>query len=547
MSSSPKTKTNAMSMLFQPRRPRRRRSFSWGLGLLAIAVALLIPATAFAIPGSGEFVALYSDGGREMTALYNLIAKICLAILIIVEGVLLYAILKFRRRSDEDQPVQNHGDLRLEFGWTMAALAIQVWIGVATIDVMFTTESAPDEVDLTVVAEASQWDWDFYYDFDDRGTLIHPDLVVPAHQNVKLQVTSRDVIHAIFIPDLGIKIDAVPGRYNHWWFRADGPVAQVRPEDHATVGRSDETLKQTRSGRFHSDRGSTTRQVTGLEQRVDYLGASREIEEVSPYANYNAIEYQGTCAEMCGMDHWNMYFRTVVMTGSSFERWVTDQFETVDEADGQQVYDAQCATCHGDDGTGVADNPTLVGSDIVATDSDDARWEHIEIVLEGRGAMTAFGSILNDDEVAEVINHERLSWGNDGGTVEPEDVAAYREEQGMSPFPAAAVDPVPTDDLMALGGRIYQSCAGCHGSDGVGPDYIPDIAGSDLVTDDDPAALGHLLLDGRDSDEWPGKKRPVGRTMSDLELSAIMTYIRQSFGNEAMEVQPFDVIDIRNP
>ena len=533
--------------------PSRLRSSLRGrgttvLGLMALVIAFLIPVTAFAIPGSGEFVALYSEGGREMTGLYNLIAKICLAILIIVEGALLFAIIKFRRRSDGEQPVQNHGDLRLEFGWTMAALAIQIWIGVATINVMFSTESAPEQVDLTVVAEASQWDWDFTYDFDDdRGTLIHPDLVVPAHKNVKLQVTSRDVIHAIFVPALGIKIDAVPGRYNHWWFRADGPVAQVRPDDHATVGRNEDNLPQTRSGRFHSDRGATTRTVTGVEQRVDYLGQSRQVEEVSPYADYSAIEYQGVCAEMCGMDHWNMYFRAVVMTPSSFERWVNDQFETVEDADGQQVYDTQCATCHGDDGTGVADNPTLVGSDIVNTDSDDARLEHIEIVLQGRGAMTAFGGILNDDEVAEVINHERLSWGNDGGSVEPEDIAAYREEAGMSPFPAAAVDPVDRDDLMTLGGRLYQSCAGCHGSDGVGPDYIPDLAGNDMVVDEDIEPLANLLIEGRDSDEWPGQKRPLARNMSDLELSALLTYIRLSFGNEAMEVQPFDIMDIRNP
>lgn len=516
--------------------------------LLAFALLLLLPVVAFAIPGSGEFVAHYTEGGREMTELYNLIAKICLGILILVEGVLLFAIIAFRRKSDDERPVQNHGNLRLEAGWTLGALAIQIWIGVVTIDVMFSTETPPDEIDMTIIAEASQWDWDFHYEFpddDDREPFTHPDLVVPAHHNVNLIVKSDDVLHAIFVPDLGIKIDAVPGRNNRWWFRADGPVAQVRARDFATIDRLDVPYTQTRPPRFRESRNAAQRQVTGLERRVEYLGYTREVPEVSPYADYNAVEYQGTCAELCGRDHWDMYFRAVVMTPSSFDRWVDDRLTTYVEPEGDAIYARRCSTCHGDDGMGDAINPTLVGVDRVV--DPDMIDDHIEIVLQGEGQMPQFGAVLNDEEVAAVINHERTSWGNDGGTIEPEEVARVREALGLEPRPAMAVEPTPTDELMATGERIYQSCIGCHGADGQSfdPDLVPPLANNDLVVGDEVDELTRILVEGRDSDQWPGRKSPVARSMTDEQLASLLTYLRGSFGNDAPPVQPIEINEIR--
>ncbi len=526
------------------RSPVKQPSLKGAGVLLAIVTVLLFPAVAFAIPGSGEFVSVFSESGREITHLYNIIAKICLVILVIVEGVLIFAILKFRRRDDDERPVQNHGNLRLEFGWTMGALLIQVYIGILTIDVMYSTEVIPDDVDMTVEAVARTWDWHFVY--PDQGGLVHEDLVVPAHKTVKLEVTSQDVIHAIFIPELGVKIDAVPGRYNYWWFRADGPLGQVRVNDFATVSRPERILPQTRPD-FLSRRGdATARAVTGLEQQVTFLGASpgRRVEPgaVSPYAGYNAKEYQGLCAELCGLGHWDMYFRAVVMTPSSFERWVHDMQTAVTEVDGEQAYLAECATCHGDAGQGIAENPSLVGSNIV--NNPDHKEEHIEIVLMGRGAMPGFAATYNDAAVAAMVNHERVSWGNSGGEIDEDDVAALRESLGLSPFPAGGAEPVDTDDLLFQGERLYAACSSCHGADGVGPDFIPAIAGSELVLGD-PADLAQVLIEGRDLDQWPGEKRPVARSMTDLQLASLLTYLRLSFGNDAGAVQPFEVEEIR--
>jgi cytochrome c oxidase subunit II len=508
--------------------------------LLCLVTALLIPAAAWAIPGSGEFVALHSDSGREITQLYNIIAKICLAVLIIVEGVLIYTILRFRRRSDDERPVQNHGDMRLEAGWTLAALAAQVYIGAITIDVMYKVETMPENIDMTVEAIAFQWDWRFRY--PDHGGLISRDLVVPAHANVKLEVTSEDVIHSIFIPALGVKMDAVPGRFNYWWFRADGPINQVRAPNYATASANPFIYPSTRPDFLQRFPDATERPIAGLEQRVDHLGASRQVEEVSPYAKYNAVEYQGLCTELCGKGHWDMYFRAVVMSQSSFNQWVRDQQTAVREVSGPALYSEQCSTCHGAEGQGGGTFPSLVASAIVAQ-PDQAR-DHIQLVLQGRAAMPGFADRLNDAEIAAVVTHERISWGNAGGEVSDEDVAEVRAALGLPPFPAGGAEPIATADLMRDGARLYQSCTTCHGNDGRGLEIVPNLAGNATVLGDE-ARLVAILDRGQDLPQWPGAKTPVARSMTDYQVAALLTYIRQSWGNEATPVQPVDVTRAR--
>ncbi|MFB6375451.1 MAG: cytochrome c oxidase subunit II, partial [Bradymonadaceae bacterium] len=201
---------------------------------LAVTIVglLMIPTLVWAVPGSGEFVSVSSSSGEQITQLYNTIAKICLAILIVVEGALLFAIIKFRRTSEDEQPEPVHGNFKLEVGWTLAALAIQVFIGWKSVDVMFNVETDPTTVksksnpELLVEAIAWQWDWQFRYpaqtfNGEKFETFTSDDLVIRANTKVELDVTSRDVLHSLYIPALGVKIDAVPGRFNYWWFTAE--------------------------------------------------------------------------------------------------------------------------------------------------------------------------------------------------------------------------------------------------------------------------------------------------------------------------------------
>lgn len=89
---------------------------------------------------------------------------------------------------------------------------------------------------------------------------------------------------------------------------------------------------------------------------------------------------------------------------------------------GESVYNQDCARCHGQQGEGVAGFPPHAGNSLVTGDPAPV----IEIVLNGRGAMPAFGGQLSDEEVAAVISYIRNTWGNDASIVSPSDVDATR-------------------------------------------------------------------------------------------------------------------------
>jgi cytochrome c oxidase subunit 2 len=92
-------------------------------------------------------------------------------------------------------------------------------------------------------------------------------------------------------------------------------------------------------------------------------------------------------------------------------------------ATGETVYSQNCARCHGSEGAGSGgDFPPLVGSDLVTGDPEPV----IEIVVDGQGAMPAFGDELDDEEIAAVVSYIRNTWGNDAGVVDPAAVEALR-------------------------------------------------------------------------------------------------------------------------
>lgn len=528
--------------------------------LVAVFLVLAVPTLAFAVPGSGEFISNYAPGGRSVTELYNILAKICLAILLLVEGLLLVAIIKFRRKSADERPVQTHGNLKLEIGWTLAAAVVQVYIGVITINVMTEVEviPEPENIGITVEAIAYQWGWQFRY--PDYNGMLTDDLVVPAHTNVKLEITSRDVIHSIFIPELGVKMDAVPGRFNLWWFNADGPVNQVLADGKRANRVEKERKVTTRPDIVSFFNPRPDRDVTGLEERVTYLAASRTVEEVSPYAKYDAVEYRGMCTEICGKGHYNMYFRTVAMTQTSFDQWVKDQQTGSTEADGGAIYQQKCASCHGADGAGVPGSfPPLVN--VPWTNDDTMKDAHIEVVLKGSEASTLQGpteingvvynsvmqpwhDTMNDVEVAAVVNHERISWGNKGTEVSAEDVERVRASLGLPPFPAGGAEPIPESELLAEGENLYAACASCHGADGKAMNGVPNLAGNTTVLSDVKGTIASLV-NGQDKEQWPGMKSPMGRSMTDRQLSALITYMRKSWGNEGGVVLPDEIQRLR--
>ncbi len=531
---------------------------------LAFLSLFLLPAIAFAIPGSGDFISTESPSGRAISGLYDEVVLICWVILILVEVLLVVAIVKFRRTKANQNPVQNHGNMNLEIGWTLAVVVVQIYIAIITLDVMDQTEVMP-ETQITVEAIAYQWGWQFKY--PDYDNMITDDLVVPAHVNVKLEVTSKDVIHSIFIPELGVKIDAVPGRYNYWWFNADGPVNQVEYKapkrkfvDHAPRVTTRPPIASEINDWF-KDKSDRREGVSGLEGRVKYLAQSRKVDGPSPYMKYSAVEYRGMCTELCGKGHYNMYFRTVAMTETSFQQWVFDQKNKGGEADGKALYGAKCASCHGAEGKGTPPTfPPLIGTNWMKKENAE---KHIEVVLSGSGAeslkgttkilgsdysgvMAAWNDAFNDEEIAAIVNHERTSWGNDGGKVTAKDVQKKRDALGLPPFPAGGATPIPDATLLANGRKQYNACSSCHGIAGVSSiSGVPNLKGNPTVLADTKKTIS-IITKGVDTPQFNGSCPPMATSLNAHNLGSLLTYIRKSFGNDRPAVQPSEARRLRN-
>ena len=137
-------------------------------------------------------------------------------ITILVEGILIYTVWRFRNNDDPKPTKENR---RLEITWTVATAIILLFVGVASYQVLAqpaitampqgTADDQANATEVTVVSQ--QFFWTFKYPEENvtsRGTL-----VLPANRTVSLRITSKDVIHSVHVPELGLKQDAVPGQY----------------------------------------------------------------------------------------------------------------------------------------------------------------------------------------------------------------------------------------------------------------------------------------------------------------------------------------------
>jgi cytochrome c oxidase subunit 2 len=198
------------------------------LPALALPLVLLISACASDAPQD----TLEPEGplAREIDNLVSPVFLVAAVVFVLVEFGVLYLIFRFRRRQDDDDlPAQTHGNTKLEIGWTVLPAAILGVIAVMTVSTLFNLENEESD-GLTVGVEGHQWWWGFDYDTDGDGEADFTtanDLVIPAGQNVELEITSADVIHSFWIPALNGKKDAVPGRTTDLMLNADEPGTYV--------------------------------------------------------------------------------------------------------------------------------------------------------------------------------------------------------------------------------------------------------------------------------------------------------------------------------
>lgn len=154
-----------------------------------------------------------SDFARVSHAIFVEIFWWDFGIFAVVATVLLLAIFRFRERDPEALPPQIRGNAWLELSWTIGPVIALTFIALPTVTAIFRSQATPAADALRVRVIGHQWWWEFQY--RDLGVTTASDLHLPVGQAIALDVTSPDVIHSFWVPQLGGKRDTIPGRENH--------------------------------------------------------------------------------------------------------------------------------------------------------------------------------------------------------------------------------------------------------------------------------------------------------------------------------------------
>lgn len=158
---------------------------------------------------------------------------------------IIYCALRFRRKSDDEEPRQIHGNNRLEVAWTLIPFAILISLFLVTfVNMGYINNLAADQkaTAINVCVQGERFDWSYIYVATpdcpplhrtaaggvtyiplDKSIPTSTTLVVPAGHPVQLKLVSTDVNHSFFIPSLAGQVNAIPGQTNEMWFQVDQP------------------------------------------------------------------------------------------------------------------------------------------------------------------------------------------------------------------------------------------------------------------------------------------------------------------------------------
>lgn len=298
--------------------------------------------------------------------LYYPVFYVAVFVFFAVEGLLLFTIIKFRRRPNSTQlPVQTHGNTRLEVGWTILPSLILAVIAVPTISTIVDLAEKPaNPLEVRVIGR--QWWWEFQYkDPNDASKTVYAanEMHIPAGRKIYLTIESEDVIHSFWVPNLAGKQDAIPGRRNYLTFDA------LRP---------------------------------GV--------------------------YQGECAEFCLDSHALMRFLVVAETQGNFDQWLLAQSQpgaipsgSGSLARGRQLFTGQanpainCFACHAVEGTTngrVGPNLTHVGSRVTIganrlenTPENLVRWIKNPRAYKPGAKMPAWEGTIADEDIKAIADY----------------------------------------------------------------------------------------------------------------------------------------------
>lgn len=203
----------------------------------------------FFLPGLVvSFLALFAGvagaatpGSEAIDDLFRIVLLPALGIGILVQILLIYAVIKFRRRRGHTSPANpvKTNDSRLEAAWTIVPALILLLVGVATFRTLTITDTIPENPDVVVTVTGQQFFWSFRADNGTAVVNTTGELTVRVGDLVKLIITSTDVIHSFYIPAFNLKVDAVPGHENVYWFQAlEAGDYEIRCAELCGVGHS---------------------------------------------------------------------------------------------------------------------------------------------------------------------------------------------------------------------------------------------------------------------------------------------------------------------
>jgi len=218
--------------------------FNRFLIVLAGAFGLALTAPALAATGDGQpapwqmgFQKANTPIMEQITSFHTYVTIIITLIALFVLGLMVYVMVRFNEKRNPE-PARTTHNTALEIAWTVVPILILVAIAIPSFRLLFAQYDFP-KADLTITATGNQWYWSYEYPdlgikFDSiivqdadlkpgqpRLLTVDHEVVVPVGKNVIVGLKSNDVIHDWAMPSFGIKLDAVPGRLQQTWFRAD--------------------------------------------------------------------------------------------------------------------------------------------------------------------------------------------------------------------------------------------------------------------------------------------------------------------------------------
>lgn len=480
---------------------------------------------------------------QDIFHLHMTVFWLCVVIGIGVFSVMFYSIM-YHRKSLGAKPAEFHSHTWLEITWTIIPAIILIIMAIPATKV-FLNMNNNDKEELNIKIVGYQWKWQYEYledgikFFSNLSTPIDQqenkapkgehylrevdnEVVVPIHKKIRFLITSNDVNHSWWVPDFGIKRDAIPGIINEGWAKIDKP------------------------GVYYGQ----CAELCGVKHAYMPIVIKAVSEQ----------EYKDWVAKQKG--------------GASQAEADTNRAWTMQELmkKGEETYGRICAACHQVTGLGLPPTfPALKGSKIAT----GPIAQHADIVLNGKSgtAMQAFKGQLSDAELAAVITYERNAWGNNkGDMLQPIQVKALKEgksvEEAMqvkpsgkvpaaapatestaaapatvASAPVAVAKPASPEDAlkeaMTRGEKVYlNTCAACHQPNGEGmPPMFKPLKNSPIAKGPVKAHI-QQVLHGKTGTAMQAFKDQL----NDQDLADVITYERNAWGNNTNElVKPDDI------